>query len=121
MAAQDRDPRTETQQSSVDRLRATLADGLASVRGSETSRSIANMTLEEALSQAIDNITVDRSDIRPSLITRVTQLKQRVLSAVDQALEMPAELFELHTEQGTANTGRDGTQPTDALEEGNVT
>jgi hypothetical protein len=94
-----------------------LADGLASVKGAEKARSLASITLEEALDQAITNITVDRSDIRPSLITRVTQLKEQVLASVDQALQMPAELFELHTEQGTANTYSDGTQPTDALEE----
>lgn len=116
MPNQDRDSRSQTQQDSVDRLRATLASGLASVRGAETSRSIANLTLEEALAKAIDDITVDRSDIRPSSITRVTQLKQQVLSAVDQALQMPAELFELKTEQGTANTNRDGSQPVDGEE-----
>jgi hypothetical protein len=117
MASQDRDPRSETQQSTVDRIRATLADGLATIKGREKAQSIACLTMEEALSQAINDITVDRSDIRPCATTRVRQLKEQVLAAVDQALQMPAELFELHAEAGTANTNRDGSQPTDELEE----
>jgi len=117
MPSQDTDSRTQDQRSAVDRLRSTLADGLASVKGAEKARSLASITLEEALDQAITDITVDRSDIRPSLITRVTQLKEQVLASVDQALQMPAELFELHTEQGVANTYSDGTEPKDGLEE----
>jgi hypothetical protein len=78
---------------------------------------VASITLEEVLAQAIEDITVDRSDIRPSKITRVTTLKEQVIAAVDQALQLPAELFELRSEQGTANTYQDGTEPTDALEE----
>lgn len=97
------DQRNEQQIAAIEDLRRQLANGFSFVRSREVVNSIASVSLEECIAQAISNLRVDRSDIRPSRLTRITQLKEVTLAAVDQAMEMPDDAFD-HPDQGSANT-----------------
>lgn len=100
------DQRTEEAQSAIDDLRRKLADGFAFVRSREVTNSVATVTMEESIAQAIVEIEEDRSDIRPGRLSRIRTLKESVLGAIDRALEMPPDAFE-HPDQGSANTLED--------------
>ena len=104
--AQQEDQRTEENAQATDDIRCKLADGFSFVRSREVATSVAAVTLEECIAQAIVDIEDDRSDIRPGRLSRITQLKASVLGAVDQAMRMPADAFE-HPDQGSANTVED--------------
>jgi hypothetical protein len=100
------DQRSEENAAAIDDLRRKLADGFAFVRSREVANAIATVTMEECIAQAIVDIEDDRSDIRPGRLSRIRSLKEEVLGAVDQALQMPADAFE-HPDQGSANTVED--------------
>lgn len=97
------DERSEESIASVDELRKTIASGFSFVRSREVNASVASVTMEECIAQAIVAIEDDRSDIRPGLINKITNLKESVLGAVDQALRMSEDAFESRN-QGSANT-----------------
>lgn len=108
----EQDARPQEQQAAVNQVRRDLADGFAFVRGRETNTGLAAMTLEEMISREIQAIEGDESDIRPGRISEIQQIKQKVDAAVEQALAMPADAFDLRESQGTpANTHEDGTGP----------
>lgn len=100
------DQRSEENAQAIDDLRRKIADGFAFVRSREVATSVAAVTMEESIAQAIIDIEDDRSDIRPGRLSRIRELKESVLGAVDQALQMPADAFE-HPDQGSANTIED--------------
>jgi hypothetical protein len=101
----------EVRQQEIDRLRNTLADGMSSVRASETTTGLATMTFEEMLARSIADIETDESDIRPSKLSVVRQVKQSVADAVDRALKLPASMFNLSDERTVSNTRSDGSGP----------
>ena len=97
------DQRSESNRQAIDDLRRRIAEGFSFVRSQEVSTSVASITMEECIAQAIVDIEDDRSDIRPGRLSRIRSLKESVLGAVDQALAMPADTFE-NPDQGSANT-----------------
>jgi hypothetical protein len=97
------DQRSEENALAIDDLRRKLADGFSFVRSREITESVASITMEESIAQAIIEIEDDRSDIRPGRLNRIKNLKESVLGAVDQALKMPPDAFD-HPDQGSANT-----------------
>jgi len=108
----EEDSRSQEQQSAVDQIRRDLAAGFAFVRGRETNVGISSMTLEEMIAREVQAIEGDESDIRPGRISEIQQIKQKVDAAVEQALNMPAEAFDLSGSQNdAANTREDGTGP----------
>lgn len=106
MTTEQEDQRSEENAQATDDLRKRLAEGFAFVRSREVATSIASVTMEECIAQAIIDIEDDRSDIRPGRLSRIRQLKESVLGAVDQAMQMPADAFQ-HPDQGSANTAED--------------
>lgn len=100
---QQDDQRSSANQQAIDDLRKKIAEGFAFVRGREVTSSVASITMEECIAQAIVDIEDDRSDIRPGRLSRIRSLKESVLGAVDQALRMPADTFN-NPDQGSANT-----------------
>ena len=100
------DQRTEENANAIDDLRRKIADGFSFVRSREVANSVAAITMEECIAQAVVDIEDDRSDIRPGRLHRIQNLKESVLGAIDQALKMPADAFE-HKDQGSANTAED--------------
>ena len=100
------DQRTEEEAAAIDDLRRKIADGFAFVRSREVTNSVAAITMEESIAQAVVDIEDDRSDIRPGRLSRIRTMKESVLGAIDQALEMPADAFN-HPDQGSANTAED--------------
>lgn len=113
----DDDPRQEDQRAAVDQIRKVVAEGFAYVRSREVTRSISAITFEELLSRAVVAIEEDVSDIRPSQLNRIRNLKQAVIDAVDRALELPASAFDLNPADGEANTRIDGTGAGEAEED----
>lgn len=110
----EEDSRSQEQQAAVNQIRTDLAEGFAFVRGRETTEGVSAMTLEEMIAREIQTITGDESDIRPGRISEIQQIRQKVEAAVEQALAMPPEAFDL-SETGTspANTRTDGSGPGD--------
>jgi len=111
------DDRSQEQSDSVDKIRSDLAAGFAFVRSREVTASVATITFEEAVQTAIDDISVDRSDIRISKLTAVRRLRESLVQAVDQVQNLPASMFERSPGQGAANTNPDGTGPSDEEEQ----
>jgi hypothetical protein len=112
--AGEEDARTQEQQQAVNRIRRDLADGFAFVRGREVTDGIAAMTLEEMIAREIQAIEGDESDTRPGRLSEIAQIRQKVDAAVEQALQMPAEFFELReAQESPANTRTDGSGPGD--------
>lgn len=102
------DERSAEQSAVVDRIRKTLADGFAFVRGQEKTRSISSLSLEEMIAREIRSITGDESDIRPGRLSLLRGLRQSVNDAVDQAMRLPPETFTLTDQSVMANTDTDG-------------
>lgn len=101
----------QDQQSSVtDRIRKTLAEGYSFVRSREVTLSISSITFEEAVSQAIADITEDESTVRPGKLTAIRNLKDQVVAAVEEARKLPASAF-FSSNAGPANTHEDGSGP----------
>jgi len=107
----ERDDRRDDQVDEVDRLRATLASGFAYVRSRDVTSSVAAVTFEESLEQAISDIEVDESDIRPSRLTMIRSLRDSVVAAVESARRLPPGAFDTQRGQGEANTTIDGDGP----------
>jgi hypothetical protein len=114
----ERDDRTEQQVDAVDRLRATLANGFAFVRSREVNASIATITFEEAVEQAIADIQEDDSDIRLGKLSEVRRIRRELTAAVEEARRLPPEVFDTSRGQGDANTTIDGDGPSAELDEG---
>jgi len=113
----EQDLRSPEQQAAVNQIRGDLAEGFAFVRGRETTLGISAMSLEEMIAREIQSIQNDESDIRPGRISEIRRIKQKVEAAVEQALAMPAEAFELSDSQASpANTRVDGSGPGDSHE-----
>ena len=100
-------------QTAVDQVRKALADGFAYVRGAEIRDGLATLTFDEMLARAIRDIDTDESDIRPSKLTAVRNVRQSVADAMEQVRRLPPEMFNLsnNTEE-TANTNPDGSTAT---------
>jgi hypothetical protein len=111
------DDRPTDQQDTVDRIRSIIASGFAFVRSREVTASVATVTFEESVQVAIDEITVDESDIRVSKLTAVRQLKNELIAAIDQVRQLPDDAFARSPAQGAANTSVDGSGPSDVLEQ----
>jgi hypothetical protein len=108
----EEDSRPPEQQAAVNQIRRDLAEGFAFVRGRETTDGVAAMTLEEMISREIQAIENDESDMRLGRISEIRQIKQKVGAAVEQALAMPPETFDLSESQtNPANTRTDGSGP----------
>jgi hypothetical protein len=105
------DARTEEQTQSVDRIRRDLAEGFAAVRARENMLGISTMSLAEMIARDIRGITESQSEIRPSKLDEVEQVRQKVVASVDQALELPGSVFEITEEQAVANTDEEGEGP----------
>ena len=105
MTEQD-DQRSESNKQAIDDLRRKIANGFAYVRSREVTASVASITMEESIAQAIVDIEDDRSDIRPGRLSRVRGLKEDVLGAIDQALRLADDVFD-HPDQGSANTAEE--------------
>lgn len=101
--------RNNAQIEAADQIRSTLAEAMAFVRGQEKIQAISSVSYEEFLDQAISFLSEDESELRPSLLSRITQLKEKVGAAIDRALEMPAEAFQLVSSENVANTSLSGT------------
>lgn len=97
------DQRTEEEQAATEGIRKQIAAGFAFVRSREVNQSVAAVTMEESIAQAIVAIEDDRSDIRPGMLSKIRSLQEDVLAAIDRAMEMPADAFD-HPDQGSANT-----------------
>ncbi len=108
---ENQDARTEEQTQSVDRIRRDLAEGFALVRAKETTDGIATMSLAEMIARDIRVISEEQSDIRPSKLGEIERTRQKVLSAVEQALALPGSAFEIKEEEAVANTDTDGEGP----------
>lgn len=100
------DQRTEENANAIDDLRRKLANGFSYVRSREITQSVSTITMEESIAHAIIDIEDDRSDIRPGRLSRIKNIKESVLGAVDSAMRMPADAFS-HPDQGSANTSED--------------
>jgi len=100
------DQRTEESKSAIDDIRRKIADGFSFVRSREVATSVAAVTMEECIAQAIIDIEEDRSDIRPGRLNKIKALKESVLGAIDQALQMSPDAFK-HEDQGSANTAEE--------------
>ncbi len=97
---------------STDNIRRDLAEGFAFVRGNEVTEGVSASTFEHCLARAIGDIEDDESEIRPSKLTALRAMKQRVLTAIEQARRMPASSFNLTTDSDqTTNTDEDGSGP----------
>lgn len=94
----------------TDQIRKVLAEGFSFVRGAETTEAVSSASFEESLALAIKDIEDEGSDIRPGKLSALRSLRQRVLDAIAQAREMPAEMFRIT--DGGANTRADGSGPT---------
>jgi hypothetical protein len=94
---------SQEQIDTVDEIRRKLADGFVAVKSSEITLGIAAFSIEELISKAIDDLTVDQSDIRPCRLTIIERVKTDVFAAVDRALQLPEESFTI-TESDSANT-----------------
>ena len=105
-AQEQEDQRTEENRAAIDDIRRKIADGFSFVRSREVAASVAAVTMEECIAQAIIDIEEDKSDIRPGRLNRIKALKEGVLGAIDQALQMPPDTFE-HEDQGSANTAEE--------------
>lgn len=101
------DQRTEENAQAIDDIRRKVADGFSFVRSREVAISVAAITMEECIAQAVVEIEDDRSDIRPGRLNKIKNMKESILGAIDQALEMPPDAFE-HDDQGSANTAEEG-------------
>ena len=106
------DVRSDNQQQAVNRIRKDLANGFSFVRGRETTEGLSALTLEEILEREIASIEQDGSEIRPGKIAAVRTIQQRVSAAVEQALGMSADAFDISASQPSpANTRSDGSGP----------
>lgn len=74
-----------------DEIRSILAEAFAFVKGAETTESALNQTFEQCLQQAIDEIEVDASHIRPSVLSTIRSIRNRIGDAVEQAKQLPQE------------------------------
>ena len=108
---ENRDQRTTEQSQSVDRIRRDLAEGFSAVRAKETTTGIATMSLAEMIARDIRVISEEQSDIRPSKLGEIEQIRQKVIAAVDQALALPGSAFEIKEENAVANTDEEGGGP----------
>lgn len=111
VGTEQQDERTEEQASSVDRIRRDLAEGFAAVRARETTVGISAMSLAEMIARDIRDLTESQSDIRPSKLDEVEQIRQKTISAVDQALALPNTAFDITEEVSVANTDENGEGP----------
>ena len=107
-------------QQAVDQIRKALADGFAYVRGAEIRDGLATLTFDEMLARAINEIDTDQSDIRPSKLTSVRNVRQAVSDAMEQVRRLPPEMFALTNESETMGTNVDGSGPTVEDAEGTV-
>lgn len=105
------DERTEEQSQSVDRIRRDLAEGFAAVRAREAMIGISTLSLAEMIARDIRAITKSQSEIRPSRLDEIEQIRQKVETAVEQALALPGSAFEIREEDAVANTGEGGEGP----------
>lgn len=108
---ENEDSRTEEQSQSVDRIRRDMAEGFAAVRARENVIGISTMSLAEMIARDIRMITDSQSDIRPGKLDEIEQIREKVVAAVDQALELPGSAFEITEEQSVANTDEEGEGP----------
>jgi len=95
----------------IDQIRKALADGLAYVRGAEIRDGLATLTFDEMLARAITEIDTDQSDIRPSRLTAVRNVRQAVSDAMEQVRRLPPEMFTLNNQNEVASTNVDGSGP----------
>lgn len=105
------DERTEEQSQSIDNIRRDLAEGFAAVRARENVVGISTISLAEMIARDIRSITESQSDIRPSKLDEIEQIRQKVETAVEQALALPGTAFEITEEDAVANTDDEGEGP----------
>lgn len=105
------DSRTEEQTRAVDRIRKDLADGFAAVRARENVNGIATMSLAEMIARDIRGITENQSETRPGKLDEIEQIRQKVVAAVEQALELPGTAFDITEADSVANTDEEGSGP----------
>jgi len=114
----EQDDRPNEQVDAVDQLRATLAEGFSFVRSREVTASIATITFEESVEEAISDILEDDSDIRLGRLSTVRRVRRELVAAVDQARRLPPETFDTRRGQGDANTTIEGDGPEGDVETG---
>ena len=100
----ENDDRTESASETIDRIRAVMAAGFAFVRGQEVTSSIAVMSFEEMLQEAIRDISEDESPIRLGKLATIRQLRNDITVVVDEALRLPDDAFATTAGSGAANT-----------------
>lgn len=73
-------------------MRKMLGEAYAFVRGREYTKSIANITIEELMEEAIDRIkgTSGRTGLRETLLERIKRIQSEVATAVTTVKKKPA-------------------------------
>lgn len=117
----EQDDRPTEQAETIDRIRSTLADGFSFVRSREITASIATITFEESVEEAIAAINEDDSDIRLGKLSELRRMRRELVAAVDQARRLPPEVFDTSRGQGSVNTTVEGDGPEGEVETGEVT
>lgn len=101
----------ERDQLALDEIRKSLAAGFSAIRGSEIRAGLSSLTLDEMIARAITEIDTDESDIRPSKLSVVQEVRESVATAIEQAQKLPPEMFNLTNRSETTNTNSDGSIP----------
>jgi hypothetical protein len=72
-------------------MREVLSNAYSFVRGRQYTEQMANITYEELLDEAINRIegTKGRTELRPTLLERITHIKEEVSQAVDTVKKKP--------------------------------
>jgi len=93
-------------------LREALGNGYAFVRGRQYNQSVANITFEELIDQAVDRIegTAGRSDVRATLLDRVKKIRQEVSSAVDTVKQRPPTDWVIESDEAVDDADNQNTE-----------
>lgn len=87
------------EQEQLDDIRRVLAEGIGYLQGEAYTDFTNSLTFSAFLAEAISVIENDQSDIRPGKLNGLRSLKERVQSAVERAVQLPGELFEVVVEE----------------------
>lgn len=92
-------------------LRRILGDAYSFVRGSQFTQTVANITFEELIDQAIQRIegTDNRSLVRCTKLDRVKKIKEEVISAVTTAKSKPPEQWIIESDSRVKTEDRANT------------
>jgi hypothetical protein len=83
-------------------LREIMGNAYSFVRGRQYTAAVANVTIEQLIEQAINEIkgTQGKIESRPTLLARIQRIRDEVVKAVDAAKQKPPEFWILETNEG---------------------